>query len=149
MKTYPDSAGLMFPATVDTKIETNVDPHVTLLYLGEIADLKYTPVALLHALKPYRGLTVGEVRPKSFEFFGRHNEDLVVEVADPLLPIVRSLVEKVLSGTGAENASEFKEYRPHVTLIEDFYGDIDNLELPSLVTLGPLEIWWGDDRITI
>lgn len=137
----------MFPVQIQTDILVNVEPHVTLLYLGEIPDLPYTKEQLVEVMKPYLGIGGGFATPKRFELFGENKDHLVVTLDDWSLQILRSLVLKVVDGIGGKNGSSFKDFNPHVTLLEDYSGELDNLELPASIHLGPLEIWWGDEQL--
>lgn len=149
MTDYSNDVALMFPATVMWDGETNVDTHVTCVYLGDVADITFTKDELLKALRPYIPLDVGQVFPRSLELFGENKDYLVTTLEDFQLDIINSLVLNIVKGIGGSDASSFKDYKPHVTLQDEFTGSVDNFELPSKIVLQPLQLWWGNEKIDL
>lgn len=149
MTDYSKDIALMFPATVTGGSETNVDTHVTSLYIGSVEDVPFTADQLVEALQPYLPLAVGAVFPRELELFGEEKDYLVVSVDDYQLDIVHSLVLNVVKQLGGKDASSYPDYKAHVTLQENFTGELDKQEIPTKITLGPLQLWWGNDKIDL
>lgn len=145
MSEHSQSASLMWPATFPGS--ENVDqPHVTVLYGGDKSEIELKPLAALLYLKDL--ITApGEVPVTGVEAFGDEDDKVWVAVLDPVsLVAVRETIKAKLEGFGLKDASDFPEYRPHVTLGPH---SEEQPEAPESVTLGPLEAWWGDDHISV
>lgn len=137
---HSDSIVIVYPAFWNG----NIDPeaHCTILYLGNISDASFSREDIENALSGMDLVAPGQINVVGTEMFGE-NKDYPVWLLEPtaLLNLTRKLIEDGLSTIGAENASEFKDYRPHVTVNQlDF--DLPN----DYVELGVPTLWWGDER---
>lgn len=115
-------------------------PHVTLVYAGEIPDLKSTArnelaketVAIALDSKP---MTVPVI---STEIFG--DEDLVDVLRLELTPELKAMRNRLESW----NASQYKDFKPHAT-IGPVGGRLDNL--PTRLTFDRILFAWGDHQM--
>lgn len=115
-------------------------PHVTLVYAGEIPDLKPTArnelaketVAIALDSKP---MTVPII---STEIFGE--EDLVDVLRLELTPELKAMRNRLESW----NASQYKDFKPHAT-IGPVGGRLDNL--PARLTFDRILFSWGDHQM--
>jgi len=117
-------------------------PHLTLVYAGEIEDL---PSGAFNAMaKDACSLAMLSspitLRVDRIEVFGKEDEqvDVFTLVANDELRSMRNFVENW-------NASEYDEYRPHVT-IGPPGRFID--EPPRVITFDRVTCAWGDSYIT-
>ena len=147
-----DGVALVWPVynspehDVDQRI---VDPHITALYIGTVADwpdlddlYERCTAAGLDRLTPLVVLT-GE-----FEVFGP--EDGLVDVLlmdSPQLEAAREVAVMRLAEQGIYNASEWTDYRPHMTLGPK--GSAAHYTVPRTVSLYPMELWYGDRKIKL
>lgn len=125
------------------------DPHVTVLYMGEIERLKTDPDTLEAALKQY-GVAPGEVPIAHFSVFGP--DDGKVLVAELDLPedflTLREIIKAEVVEAGGRDASSYPDYKPHVTIrklpngTEELPDDLPEVE--TVTVLSPM-LWWGND----
>lgn len=84
---------------------------------------------LIYSDKPFIGkIKVNDysiiVKPKKFSLFGENNDILVLEVeSSELMNRNRELIQQY-------GFIQDWEYSPHITLVTNFSGDIESLELP-------------------
>jgi 2'-5' RNA ligase len=115
------------------------DPHCTIIYLGKVSKVDFTKADVEAALGHVSLEAPGAVRTKGLEMFGP-DKDIPVVTLDPgsqVLVLQRIVVEGILGVYGIENASEFKDYKPHVTITNK------DIEIPESVTLGEPVLWWA------
>lgn len=145
---YPTSMGIMypyvFPQNTDLPIDYDIEAHCTLMYLGDINDSDLTPESILESLKDIEFNPTGIVDVDKLELFGPENNVLVMTLNSSDLQENFDKVSKVL-----ENASSYSEYRPHITLNENYTGPTLGYTLPTTVGLGYPELWYGDERFNI
>lgn len=142
MDEYPESVMIaLLPITTDwCKIEL---PHLTLVYVGEIKDLKPNDfnelgkdASMLATLS--NPLTL---RVMGTEVFGGYQEDPVDVLRlqpTPELWSMRRAVEKW-------NGSEYP-FRPHVTIGPA--GSRSSIEIPSYIAFDRMMVGWGKDCLT-
>lgn len=119
------------------------DGHCTILYLGEVEDISAAPEDVYTAL-PNLSFP-GRVAVTGFEVFGS-DEKVWVALLDTetLAPLQAEIVE-ALKEIGVENASEFKDYRPHVTLAP-YENDEQDFSHYTFFVLGTPKLWWEGER---
>lgn len=109
---YSDQALREFQESLGGELEENL--HCTLIYSD----------------KPFNGkIEVKEysliVKPKKFSLFGENNDILVLEVeSSELMNRNRELMQQY-------GFIQDWDYNPHITLVTNFSGDVESLELPS------------------
>ena len=147
MSEYSESVTMMFPASwpVDKP-----DAHCTIIYLGEKGEL---PVGkdILDAVVARLGFSdPGPVPVTGLELFGPESNVLVATLDPERLQPIRDSFERTLAKVGVYNASQYKDYKPHVTIQEDYEGSLDDarksLFVPKTIGLFAPELWWGDDH---
>lgn len=144
MAEYPTSIGIMFPASWPTDIP---DAHCTLLYLGDMADANFTKEDVQNVLKRLDFKAPGKVRTVGLEFFGPEKNILVTTLETEQLNHYRETLERVLAKINIHNASEYKDYNPHVTVDEEFDGLASDVAFPETIELGGPQLWWGNEII--
>ena len=93
-------------------------------------------------------LVSGAVLTGEFEVFGP--EDGLVDVLlmdSPQLEAAREVAVMRLAEQGIYNASEWTDYRPHMTLGPK--GSAAHYTVPWTVSLYPMELWYGDRKIKL
>lgn len=147
MAEYPSSIGLMFPASWPEDLS---DAHCTLLYLGEMEEATFTKEDLQIVIQRLKTAAPGEVAITGLDLFGPEKNVLVATLDPGKLQPIRDSFERTLAKINIFNASEYKDYKPHVTITEDFVGTLDeareSLTLPKTVILGPPQLWWGNEK---
>lgn len=147
MAEYPTSIGLMFPSSWP---ETLDDAHCTLLYLGDTADATFTKEDLDIVVQRLKTRPPGEVKITGLDLFGPDQNVLVATLDPTALDPIRGAFERTLAKINVFNASQYKDYKPHVTISEDFSGTLVDAaattSLPESVTLGAPVVWWGNER---
>ena len=133
---FSQSISVVFPASWPDR----EDAHCTIMYLGEIPDVSFTKAQLLAAVQPVAPGTYLAADTAGVEMFGPDNDIPVVPLQHPLLDVIHKMMTIELLSVGIESASEFTEYRPHVTITD---ADTD---IPSIIILGPPVVWWGLDH---
>lgn len=146
MSEYSSSAGLMWPATFPGSEKID-GAHVTVVYLGEVSDIRATPNLLLLALDGLHE-TVGDVSVVGTEVFGggEHDKVWVALLDDKGIGPWREDIKSQLEACGIKDASSFPDYKPHVTLGPYTEGS-KAPKVPETVHLGRLEVWWGDKHV--
>jgi 2'-5' RNA ligase len=147
MAEYPTSIGLMFPSSWPENLD---DAHCTLLYLGDMEDATFSKEDLEIVLNRLNTKAPGEVAITGFDLFGPDKNVLVATLDPAKLSPIRGAFERTLAKINVYNASEYKDYNPHVTITEDFGGTLEDAKkdvvLPKTVVLGPPALWWGNER---
>lgn len=147
MSDYSESVSIMFPASwpVDKP-----DAHCTIIYLGEKSEL---PVDkdILEAVVARLGFSdPGPVPVTGLALFGPERNVLVATLDPEKLQPIRDSFERTLAKVGVENASEYKTYRPHVTIQEGYDGHLadamSSLFIPKTIGLEAPQLWWGDEH---
>lgn len=147
MAEYPTSIGLMFPSSWPKDLP---DAHCTLLYLGDMAEATFTKEDLQIVLKRLSTKAPGKIQITGLDLFGPNKNVLVATLDRTDLQPVRDSFGRTLAKINIENASEYKDYNPHVTISEDFSGTLEDAKratkLPSHLILGAPVLWWGNDH---
>jgi 2'-5' RNA ligase len=147
MAEYPTSIGLMFQSSWPKNLD---DAHCTLLYLGDMADATFSKEDIESVVQRLDISAPGEVKVTGLDLFGPQGNVLVATLDSLKLRPIRDAFESTLAKINIFNASQYKDYKPHVTISEGFSGTLDeataNTVLPEYVTLGAPELWWGNDR---
>ena len=116
-------------------------PHLTLVYAGTIEELRSmdrnvlakTAVSLAMTSKPITLFV------KRLEVFGEEDPvDVLTLVPTPELIAMRMILD-------SWNRSEYKDYKPHVTIgpAGSFDGDI-----PDTITFDRISVCWGSEHLT-
>ena len=147
MGDYSKSVGIMFPSSWP---EDKDDAHCTLLYLGDMDNLTCTREDLEIVVKRLDTRAPEEVIVTGVDLFGPENNVLVATLDPIKLQPIRDSFERTLAKINVFNGSEYKDYKPHVTIAEDFRGTMENAvedtKLPRTVFLGAPRLWWGDEH---
>ena len=147
MGDYSKSVGIMFPSSWP---EDKDDAHCTLLYLGDMDNLTCTRDDLEIVVKRLDTRAPEEVIVTGVDLFGPENNVLVATLDPIKLQPIRDSFERTLAKINVFNGSEYKDYKPHVTIAEDFTGTMENAvedtKLPRTVFLGAPRLWWGDEH---
>lgn len=136
-----DSAVIAYPASWPSDLSTS---HVTLLYLGSIAEANFTKDEVISTLAHVDLDMFFYVKTTGLDLFGPEKDIIVVRVDHPMLHSQREAVEAKLAAVGINNASEFKEYKPHITIRPEHKQYI-----PARVLLSPPYLYWGDEQIAL
>lgn len=152
---YSDSIAIVFPAdwpneSSNLKVNKPSEPHCTLIWLGNIPDVSYTKEDVQNLLDRMSIKAPGEVPTTGVELFGPEGDVLVVTLDSERLEPIRDAIEEGLKKIGGKNASQYKDYKPHVTIDEEATlskeeAEIE-LDIADTVTLGAPVVWWGDER---
>ena len=144
---YSTSIGIMFPSSWPEDAD---DAHCTLLYLGDMADANFTREDLEIVIKRLDTRAPEEVIVTGVDLFGPE-KNVLVATLDPIkLQPIRESFERTLAKINVFNASEYTEYRPHVTITTEFGGTMENAvedtKLPRTIFLGAPRLWWGSEH---
>lgn len=139
MSLYPKSAAVMWPVE---NLPHVYEPHVTLMYLGDIDEQEVGPQELVNTLNEFFVFSAQEIKPISIEIFGEDDWSVYVATVDTRLAPEREMAVKILTEhLPVADASSYA-FRPHVTL-----GKVSDLTeppaLPDTILLGKPEVWWG------
>lgn len=138
------NACLMWPAMFPGSEEID-DPHTTVLFLGEL-DTVPVPGAAALLVNVDNLAAPGTVQVTGLEVFGPKDDQVwVATLDDTVLGPLRKRIKEQSEKYGIMDASSFPDYRPHVTLAP--YSKTAP-KVPDVVTLGPLEMWWGDEHFS-
>lgn len=149
MKTdFSNSIAIVFPT--DWPVEAS-EAHCTLLFLGKVSESTYTKEDVQSVLDRMQIRAPGSIETTEFELFGRDKNMLVLKLNPTKLLPIRDAIERALEKIGAENGSEFKDYKPHVTVAQDVDTDLEEAvksvgAVPDLISLHSPILWWGTDR---
>lgn len=155
MSAYDDSIAIVFPVVwpedITFKAQNPSEPHCTLLWLGKISEASFTKEQVESVIRRLNTKAPGDVKTIELELFGPNKKYLVTTLDPSSLNPIRDNFERVLAKIGAGNASEYKEYKPHVTLDEQLSVSFDDAkaligDLPHTVKLDAPVLWWGDER---
>lgn len=119
--------------------------HSTILWLGDISEVDYTPADILGELVAYQ--KPGCIRILGLDLFGPNkNIPVAVLQKDSLVQGVNFLRDNLLNKFGCKSASEYTTYNPHVTLPPEFKATD---KLPEFVYLSNPELRWNHETYTI
>lgn len=115
-------------------------PHMTLVYAGEIPDLKPTvrndlAKEMVSIALEFQPMTIPVI---DVEIFG--DEDLVDVLRLELTPELKAIRSRLVHW----NASQYKDFKPHAT-IGPVGGRLDNL--PARLTFDRILLSWGDHQM--
>lgn len=144
---YDTTATLVWPAIYDA-VELP-DPHVTILYMGEFADLNTAPEELQKVLRQF-AIAPGEVPISNLSIFGDENKVVVAELALPEdFRTLREMIKEETIRAGGRDASSYPDYKPHVTLRKAVEGETLPGAVEGTVTLLAPQLWWGEDYLDL
>lgn len=139
---YPGSAMICLLPIVSDWCKIKL-PHMTLVYVGKIADLKSTvfnelakQAADLAAIS--RPLTIRTIGVEPFGNWGDGEVDVIRLQLTPELAGMRRIVEDW-------NASEYKDFKPHCTMGPR--GTAATVEVPGMIAFDRVAVGWGKDLI--
>jgi 2'-5' RNA ligase len=137
----------MFPSSWPEDLD---DAHCTLLYLGDMVEATFSKEDLEIVIKRLNTKAPGEVAITGLDLFGPEKNVLVATLDPKKLQPIRESFERTLAKINIFNASQYKDYNPHVTIAEDFSGTLEDakkdVKLPQTVVLGPPVLWWGNEK---
>lgn len=131
------------------------EAHCTIEFLGETDEISATPQEIVDALKEFQFEGNLEVQVVGTRIFGIKTEEPVIVAlldAHDLTPLFEQVSSTLSKKLGVENKSSYADetYKPHVTIKPfESYDDLETLNLPETLTLGPLELWWNEERMKI
>lgn len=147
MAEYPTSIGIMFPSSWPTNLD---DAHCTLIYLGDMKKATFSREDIEIVIQRLDKRAPENVIITGLELFGPDNNVLVATLDVIKLQPIRTSFEVTLAKIGVENASEYKDYKPHVTISENFSGSLEDakkeFKLPRTLFLGAPKLWWGNEH---
>lgn len=137
----------MFPSSWPEDLS---DAHCTLLYLGDMSEANFTKEDLQIVLQRLATKSPGDVAITGLDLFGPDKNVLVATLDNGKLQQIRDSFERTLAKINVHNASEYKEFKPHVTIDDEYTGTLEEaynkVELPETVNLGAPELWWGNEH---
>lgn len=136
------SACIMFP--VGEKVPGVDEPHVTVIYLGDANNLNKQDIldSMAEVDNSYDAMFFA--RSREVEWFGPEKDIPVLRLEHTYLEKYRDLVEAALGRRGIVNGSEYKDYKPHMTITPEIARD---LSYQSAYLLTEPELWWGREHI--
>lgn len=138
MSGFSDSIAIVWPSNWPMADE---EAHCTIMFLGNISNVSFTKIDLWNAISTIKWPLMS-VRTAGIEMFGPKADIPVVRLDSVILHTFHDKLEATLKAEGIESASEFKEYKPHIT-VKNYEED---MLIPDIVHLGSPEVWWGDER---
>lgn len=139
----------VFPQDTNLPIDYDMEAHSTVIYLGDVDNIKASKEEVLKALSSVSYNPTGIVDVSGLELFGPESNILVMTLDSSDLTENFGKVSEALGSIGVENASSFPDYKPHVTLNEDYHGPTIGFSLPTTIGLGEPELWWGSEKISV
>lgn len=136
----------VFPQETNLPIDYEIEPHCTLIYLGDVSEASFTMQDLRAVLDNHTFEDLGIIDVSGLALFGQDSDVLVMTLNSSHLTEYFDKVATDLLRLGIENKSSFPGYNPHITLNEDYHGPTIGFDLPTTVGLGQPYVWWGDDR---
>lgn len=144
-----DLAAIMWPVVYPTASNPEhrpKEPHITIVFLGEIEKLDYTKEDVVDAIKETLWDLYVWVKVIGLEWFGPEKNVPVLRVDHPYLYVFNEAMKMVLEMKGIEFDNTYPEYKPHVTITDE--AALDGV-WPEMLLAGPVELWWGGEHITI
>lgn len=154
---YRESICIVYPATAPAEehnlpIDREINCHVTVSFLGDIPTLneEFSKDDIVTVLRSIDWEVEIEAGVKSLELFGPNNDFLVMTLESLALQKNRVKVSEALKNAGIPNMDKYSDYRPHITLMHDYEGELPVPEaMPSGVQLGTPTLWWGTEVIPL
>lgn len=142
---FSSSAVIVWPVVYPTDMLPPEEPHCTVIYLGDVANLDKQ--AVIDAINETEYDVFLWVQPMDVEYFGPEQDIPVLRVAHPYLYKYNDFITSSLAKRGIESASQFTEYKPHVTISPEA---VANGVIPTdPLLLLPVQLWWGDEKIDV
>lgn len=131
-----DGIAVVYPANWP---QDDIDePHCTVIYLGKTKEVDFTKADVEAALHQAGLIEPGAIPTNGVEMFGPEKDIPVVALkSTKFLNLQRDVLEAILLTRGIKNGSEFKDYKPHITIKNK------NIDIPESVTLQAPVLWWG------
>lgn len=118
---------------------TDIEAHVTALFLGNTETAAFTKEQALAAIEPVvRYGSWGDFTARGTALFGKNNDVPVILLQDGGLGIAVKELTKRLTGAGIAPSTMFP-FNPHVTVPE-------GSTIPLRVNLAAPTLWWGNER---
>jgi hypothetical protein len=149
-----DYIAVMWPVAYPNPLEPSggtylspKDPHCTIIMLGTTDVATFTKEEVLFVIRSipsWNSMVYATVT--ELEWFGENKDIPVLRVEHTLLETFHDQLEEGLAAVGIKNTSSFPEYKPHVTITPEI---VDSNTMPRRLLLGPVELWWGGERIRV
>lgn len=138
---HSDSIAIVWPS------EYPDDPksHCTIIYLGKIADVGFSYEDVIFALEDIDFIAMS-ARPIGLDLFGEDKDIPVILLNSSLLKAYQWRVTYELSKIDIRSASEFTDYKPHITVKTT---PVPFEEVPPIIQLSLPELWWGNEHLKI
>lgn len=152
---YAQTIAIVYPAAAPSDeynlpIDKEIQTHVTINILGQIPEVDFSKDELVITLRNIEWEKITEAKVGHLELFGLDSDFLVMTLDAPALRNNRNLVYETLAGVGISSLDKFPEYRPHITLMENYEGLLESPEdLPETVKLGLPTLWWGNEAVEL
>ena len=152
---YAQTIAIVYPAVAPTDdyelpIDREINTHVTINVLGEIPEVYFSKDELIAVLRNIEWEEITEAGVEQLALFGISNDFLVMTLDAPALQKNRKLVNEALADAGILSLDKFPDYRPHITLRENYDGLLAPTdELPETVKLGLPTLWWGNEAVSL
>jgi 2'-5' RNA ligase len=152
---YGQTIAIVYPAVApadeyNLPLEKEIQTHVTISLLGEIPEVDFGKEELVAALRNIEWEEITEAQVDQLDMFGTSKDFLVMRLSAPELQANWNSVNDALADAGIPSLNKFPDYRPHITLRENYDGSLSSLaDLPDTVKLGLPTLWWGTEAIPL
>lgn len=152
---YAQTIAIVYPADppsdkYNLPIDKEIHSHVTISLLGEIPEVSVDKEELVTALRNVEWEEITEAGVEKVALFGLSENFLVLTLDAPALQKNWRLVNDALASADISVLNKYPDYRPHITLRENYDGSLPlSEELPKTVTLGLPTLWWGTETIPL
>lgn len=150
---FSDSAIITWPVSYPTEDVGGTayapeDAHVTILYIPNIDDdeLGFSKEDVIDAIRETEWDIMMFMTVTGMEWFGPENDIPVLRVEHHYLEKYRNEVKASLAKRGIVVEETYPEYKPHVTIP---VLAAERGLWPARLMGGPVELWWGDEKIRI
>lgn len=140
-------AAVMWPAVYPSDMLPPDEPHVTIIFLGEIDTFEgFTKQDVIDVIKtvPHDFFLWADV--DGLDWFGPEQNIPVLRVRHDYLSVVHQSLKASLDARGIPYDTRFPEYKPHVSITDE--AALSGV-WPDKILLTPVELWWGGEHIKI
>lgn len=152
---YAQTIAIVYPAVApaddyNLPIDKDIQTHVTINILGEIPEVDFSKDELVATLRSIEWEEITEAGVGNLDLFGISNDFLVMTLDAPALQKNKKMVNEALAGVGIPSLDKFPDYRPHITLMENYDGLLTaSDDLPDTIKLGSPTLWWGNEVVPL
>lgn len=152
---YAQTISIVYPAIAPSDAyniptDRTIRTHVTVSILGETSEVDFTKEEIIAVLRDIHWEDTSDVEVDKLALFGINGDFLVMLLNSPNLQANWVTVNEALTSAGIPSLDRYPDYRPHITLKQNYEGGLPDPEfLPPVIKVGSPVLWWGTETVDL